>query len=109
MQQQFRRFLEANLQLAVPSDGSNPMQRHHQVSRPPQDLLAVPSDGSNPMQPSKPLMVSAMSGTCSTLRRVEPYATQYKDVSAAQRSTCSTIRRLETYSNTALSETFMYR
>src|SRR5258708_14835108 len=86
--------------LAVPSDGSNPMQlnklvnfevyqwilqypqtgrtlcnllglpQYHLASR-----LAVPSDGSNPMQRNKLRRCAANNKPCNTLRRVQPYAT----------------------------------
>src|SRR6266566_4867655 len=38
--------------------------------------LAVPSDGSNPMQHVVGAVVAGSWFTCSTLRRVEPYATK---------------------------------
>src|SRR5260221_13146814 len=37
--------------------------------------LAVPSDGSNPMQQRRLAVLLYVRYTCSTLRRVEPYAT----------------------------------
>src|SRR5258708_1905203 len=37
--------------------------------------LAVPSDGSNPMQPVQAGVITPKLSACSTLRRVEPYAT----------------------------------
>src|SRR5258708_36077783 len=37
--------------------------------------LAVPSDGSNPMQPPDSSSLPGPCRSCSTLRRVEPYAT----------------------------------
>src|SRR6266566_9897811 len=45
---------EQRAKLAVPSDGSNPMQPFpHLVEECSSDHLAVPSDGSNPMQRSR--------------------------------------------------------
>ncbi len=61
--------------LAVPSDGSNLMQRPVCDSKDKSGDLAVPSDGSNLMQRGYRSRGRRQACTCSTLRRVEPHAT----------------------------------